>query len=435
MDELVERCDIRVGDVIGNKYTVEQQLGEGTFGKVFKVTDRPSRQPYALKLFKFWEMPADQRKGMLSRFLMEYETGQIKSNYLIHSEEYGYIKGNPYIVMEFCPNGDLLQLVNNNQHVDLLRISREILYGLKDLHSCGKVHRDLKPENVLIKADGTAVLTDFGISGDRKKKITVTDLFGRPTEITGTVIYMAPEQAKPKNREVTVLPTMDIFSFGVLIYQLITGVFPFGPLNSEDDMVLYLRYAREGKWNRTKLMEYPEGIQFDSAIAGCLHPDFKQRLQTVDNVLSLLPLPENKGQAVHRHQAGFVPQQVENGILLRIMQGEEYGSVYKLNELLHGKSKVITVGCHDQFVHNLFPVTENLTRYISRKHCTLELASDNQWIIRDGQWDRNATATNGWKNSLNGTFVNSTEISSIGMPIKQGDIISIGDVKMRVEGY
>jgi serine/threonine protein kinase len=432
MDELVERCDIRTGENIDSKYTVEKFLGEGTFGKVFKVHDAQSRQTFALKLFKFWEMPSDQRKGMMSRFRMEYETGLIKSNYLIRSVAHGFIKGNPYLVMEFCPNGDLMNLIEKKPNVDLVKIGKEILYGLKDLHTCGKVHRDLKPENVLIKSDGTAVLTDFGISGDRKKRITVTDLFGRPTEIQGTVIYMAPEQAKPKNREVTVLPTMDIFAFGVVIYQLITGEFPFGPLNSEDDMVLYLRYAREGNWNRKRLLDFPEGAGFEPAVSGCLHPDFKQRLQTVDHVLALMP--QSSGSSYH-NSAMFVAPQAVNGILLRIMQGEEHGEVYKLNDLLQGHSKVLTAGCNDPFVKNHVCIVENFTRYISRKHCTFELSAGNQWFIRDGQWDRNATATNGWKNSLNGTFVNSTEVPDTGIPVKPGDIISIGDVKLRVEGY
>ncbi|MDR2232898.1 MAG: kinase, partial [Tannerella sp.] len=96
MVELVERCDIREGESIADKYSVEKLLGEGTFGKVFKVTDRHNRQPFALKLFKFWELPADQRKGMSSRFQMEYETGKIKSKYLIQSVECGFIKGNPF---------------------------------------------------------------------------------------------------------------------------------------------------------------------------------------------------------------------------------------------------------------------------------------------------------------------------------------------------
>jgi pSer/pThr/pTyr-binding forkhead associated (FHA) protein len=115
------------------------------------------------------------------------------------------------------------------------------------------------------------------------------------------------------------------------------------------------------------------------------------------------------------------------------MQGEDHGAVYKLNDYLQGKGKMITVGCNDPFVRNLLPLTENLSRFISRKHCTLEQTTRNLWYIRDGQWDK--TATNGWKQSLNGTYVNSTEVSFTGMPIMPGDIISIGDVKLRVEGY
>ena len=429
-DIIAERCDFQAGDYIGEKYVIEKLLGEGAFGKVFKVNDRASRQLYALKLFKFWELPSKQRQAMASRFQMEYETGQIKSNYLVRSVGSGKVKGNPYIVMEFLPNGDLCQLVSNNRNVDLVKIGREILCGLKDLHRCGKVHRDLKPENVLIKADGSAALTDFGISGDRQKRITVTDLFGRPTEIAGTVAYMAPEQAKPKNREVTVLPTMDIFAFGVMMYQLITDEFPFGPLTDENELVLYIQNAREGKWNRNRLANHPVGKKFDEVLAGCLMSDYKQRLQTVDMVLSLMP--QSAGFA-YESAGSLVKHNIVNGVLLRIMQGEEHGAVYKLNELLRGKSRIITVGCNDPLTNNLMPIVENLSHFISRKHCTIELSKDNQWFIRDGQWDK--SAADGWKRSLNGTFVNSTEVSVAGMPFRPGDIISIGDVKLRVEGY
>ena len=426
----VERCDIRTGENIDQKYTVGKLLGEGSFGKVFKVKKQDNGQIFALKLFKFWELTSQQRQTMLSRFQMEYETGQIKSNYLVNSVDCGYIKGNPYIVMEFLPNGDLWQLVKNKRNIDLVKIGNEVLYGLKDLHRYGKVHRDLKPENVLIKADGAAALTDFGIAGDRQKRITVIDLFGRPTEIAGTVAYMAPEQAKPKNREVTVLPTTDIFAFGVMMYQLITGAYPFGILKDQNDMVRYIQNVREGNWNRKRLTGNPVGKKFENVITGCLKPDFKQRLQTVDMVLSLMP---QRADFDYEHAGDSIQRDIINGVLLRIMQGEEHGAVYKLNELLGGKGRVITVGCNDPLVKNILPVTENFSRFISRKHCTLEMAIDKQWFIRDGQWDK--SATNSWRPSLNGTFVNSTEVSSAGMPILPGDIISIGDVKLRVEGY
>jgi serine/threonine protein kinase len=323
-----------------------------------------------------------------------------------------------------------LQLVDKSKDVDLVKIGREVLLGLNDLHRCGKVHRDLKPENVLIKADGTAALTDFGISGDRKKRITVTDLFGRPTEIAGTVAYMAPEQTKPKNRDVTVLPTMDIFAFGVMLYQLLTDKYPFGELNDQNDMVLYIRNAKEGNWNRQRLTGHPVGKKFDSVIAGCLRSDFKERLQTIDMVLSLMPQGTD---CVCEKPDNYMRYGAVNGILLRIMQGEDYNMVYHLNDLLRNKSRVITVGCNDALTGNSLSLTENLSCFISRKHCTLERNADNQWFIRDGQWDKNAV--NGWKQSLNGTFVNSTEVSTDGIPVRPGDIISIGDVKLRVEAY
>ena len=430
MNEIAERCDFRTGEHIGEKYTVEKLLGEGAFGKVFKVKNRYDGQSLALKLFKFWEMPLEQRKIMSHRFQMEYETGKIKSKYLVNSFDRGFVKGNPYIVMEFLPNGDLWQLVKKRGKVDYIKVGKEILYGLKDLHHSGKVHRDLKPENVLIKADGTVALTDFGIAGDRKKRITVTDLFGRPTEIAGTVAYMAPEQANPKNREVTVLPTTDIFAFGVMMYQLITNEYPFGHLENQDDMVIYIRNVREGKWNRKRLAVNPVGKKFDQVISGCLKPNFKERLQTVDMVLSLMPGSTN---LAYEKSDIFLQNEIVNGVMLRIMQGEDYGAVYKLNDLIRGKNRIITVGCNDPLVNNLLSITESHSRFISRKHCTLELGTGNKWFIRDGQWDK--SATNGWKNSLNGTFVNSTEVTFDGTPIHPGDIISIGDVKLRVEGY
>ena len=432
MNALVERCDFDIGDLIAENYTIEKTLGEGSFGVVYKVKERSSGITYALKLFKFWEMNPKEREAMFARFKMEFETGQVKSHYLVKSIEHGVIKGNPFIVMEFCPNGDLLQFVRKQKKTDFVQIGKEILYGLKDLHSCGKVHRDLKPENVLIKQNGGAALTDFGLSGDKNKRITVRDLLGRPTFIAGTVAYMAPEQAKPKNMEVTVLPTMDLFAYGVMIYYLTTHKFPFGALDNHNDLVVYFKNSREGIWDKNSLSQNPEGKKFYPIISHCLIPDFKKRVQTVDAALALMPTSNDAG-ITYQSSGQAIQYKVVSGILLRVMQGEAHGSIYKLNELIKGKSRVVTMGRSDRDVCNTLPITENHSAYISRKHCTLELSTNHRWFIRDGQWDREVK--NGWRNSLNGTFVNATEVTSDGVAIEPGDIITIGDVKLRVEGY
>ncbi len=427
-----QRIDFKVNDRIDNRFLVEKELGEGSFGKVFKVSDNVGGA-YALKLLKLWEVHPEIRTQLSERFEMEFRTGQIDSPYLVHSHSSGYVSGNPYIVMEYCPNGDLSAHISSG-NTNLMLWSRQILYGLKALHACGKVHRDLKPENVLIKQDGTAALTDFGIAGDRNKRMTERNIMGKPTQIFGTYGYMPPEQVNPRRGDATVLPTTDIFSFGVLMYHMFTGQLPFGSLNDHNDLAIYIQNAREGRWNRNILDSSHNGKIFRNIIEGCLEPDFKTRLPSADAVLRLVPEVSSDTFRVEDIPGYMSGGKGSSCILLRIMQGEEYGKTYRLNDLLESGKRILTMGRQDESVNNSIPVVEEDSCYISRKHCTLEWDMDTvRWYMRDGQWDGNSTG--GWRNSVNGTYVNSSEVSLAGMAISPGDIISIGDVKLRVEQY
>jgi len=420
-----QRCDFYLNDVIDDKYQVVEVLGEGGFGKVFKVKI-PTGQLYALKMLKLWTIPLDVRQQLIDRFDMEYQTGKIDSYYLVHSSDHGMVQGNPYIVMEYCSNGDLMQWMNRSTP-DLKRVGKEILFGLKDLHRCGKVHRDLKPANVLIRDDGSAALTDFGIAGHRNKRMTERG------QILGTRPYMPPEQLDPK-KDATVLPTTDIFSFGVMMFQLITGSFPFGRLDNNLFVEIYHRRVIGGVWDKDQLTGSEVGKSFLPVIEGCLEPDYKKRLQSVEKTLELMPRCVDDVE--YRSYAQPLHLTVKKGVLLRVMQGEEFGKVYHLNTLLREGQRVITIGRHDSETKNTIAVVENQSSYISRQHCTLEMSDESiQWFIRDGQWTAKAGSRGEWKRSLNGTFVNSAEAGIDGLMIQPGDIISIGDVKLRVEGY
>lgn len=456
---IAERCSFAVGDMIDNRWKVNVILGEGTFGQVFKVNEINNGRVYALKLLKLWEIQATERASLMKRFDREYETGQIKSNYLVHSLDKGNVKGNAYIVMDYCQGGDLRGAVKQS-HLDLALIGKQVLLGLKDLHLNGKVHRDLKPENVLLQDNSHAVLTDFGISGDRNNRLTNRGWLGVPKEIFGTIAYMPPEQMNPPRGNATVLPTTDIFSFGVMMYELITGRLPFGKLDSESDVPVYVNNGKNGVWDRAQLNNAVFGNDWITVIEGCLVPDYKLRLQTIDDVMATLPKPkskENDFESVHQNNAPFC-KDTTHGVLLRVMQGEESGKVYVLNELLSDdNSSVICVGRATDDVWNNIRIKEEESTYISRKHCTIEKDPQRDlWIIRDGQFRTQCmlglrmnhvfpcgycTAyctshgpKNIWKESLNGTFVNSQEVPVTGTVIHPGDIISIGDVKLRVEG-
>lgn len=426
------RCSLAIGDTIDNRYRVTRILGEGSFGKVYAVRDNAGGQ-YALKLLKLWEVPPEIRESLVARFDMEFETGRIESPYLVHSVSHGMAEGNPYIVMEYCPGGDLLG-VSNSERVDYTKVAIHVLMGLNALHKRGKVHRDLKPENVLVKVNGDFALTDFGISGDRNKRMTERNLLGKPKQIFGTYAYMPPEQLNPK-RDATVLPTTDVFSFGVMMYQLLTCELPFGRLSTEGDLASYLRNGREGRWNRTLLQSTDGGEAWAGLIEGCLMPDFQRRLQTTDDVLRLVPQAQRVRGTVREDYDDFQTR-IVNGVLLRIMQGEEYGRVYKLDEMLRGDRAILLMGRRDNRVRNDVAIVEEQSSYISRRHCTLELDYDiGSWVIRDGQWDRSQTGPPCWRSSMNGTYVNSREVPPEGLAFGPGDIISIGDTKLRVEAY
>ncbi len=418
-----ERCDCRPGDLVGMKYRVDKVLGQGSFGVVYQVRDMDDKV-WALKLLRLWDVPSTIRQPLISRFEMEYKTSCIRSRNLVHSVDSGYFKGNPFLVMEFCDGGDLSKYVGKSD-VQLSRIAYDVLNGLHDLHANGKVHRDLKPENVLFKADGTAVLTDFGISGDRNKRMTERNIFGKPTQIFGTYAYMPPEQVNRARGNSTVLPTTDLFSFGVMMYQLITGELPFGKLEDQNDLVRYQKRGKAGEWDRIRLTSMPEGRKWENLIAKCLVPDLKDRIHSAKEAMALLP---DAGITV----SGGAEQESKSASssikVLRVMQGKEYGKIYDLNELVNESGRrLLTIGREEV---NSIPIADYSESYVSRRHCTLENIGASYWQIRDGQWDaENCT----WKNSMNGTYVNSDMVSENGKLLQNGDIITIGDVKLKYD--
>lgn len=424
--QVVDRCDFKHGNVVDNRYTVKKVLGEGSFGVVYLVEDRTGGA-YALKLLRLWEVPSDIRKPLMDRFEMEFRTGQIDCDNLVRSTDYGIVGGNPFIVMEFCPGGDLEPHLGRCES-QAPRFCTDILTGLKALHVHGKVHRDLKPENVLFKHDGKAALTDFGIAGDRTHRMTQRNIFGKPNQIFGTYAYMPPEQVNRARGGATVLPTTDIFSFGVLAYQLLTGVLPFGTLESHNDLAEYQKRGKNGQWERSRLANMAYGQQWAKVIEGCLHPDFKHRLQSVDDVLRMLPRDGGCAPVACPVFASCQPSAPSQGVVLRVMYGEEYGRIYDLRRLLGVKGRILTVGRQNC---NSVCIKSDMSDYVSRFHCTIETSADcRQWTVRDGQW-RNELRQ--WAESTNGTYVNSVPVGRNGYFLKAGDIITVGDVKLRFE--
>lgn len=317
----------------------------------------------------------------------------------------------PYFVMDYCSGGNLERLLQSNPSEETKKhIAEYILYGLHDLHRNGKIHRDLKPENVLFDNLANPRLTDFGISGHINIQLTVVNNDDKPEQVFGSYAYMAPEQLSPTKRKNTLLPTIDIFSFGVVCFELMTGKLPFGPWNHFDDIDPYIRRAAAG--DHDELEDQIDPL-WRHIIHKCLMADREQRFQNIGEILSLLN-PDNND----------VHQPVNTVFSLQILDGEEFGRIYPVT-----LRSILRMGRESDTTDNEVALHETITNYISRRHATFENIEDEVYI-RDGQWDDSQSI---WCKSKNGTYVNGIKINpNDGLKLFRDDIITIGNTSIKI---
>ena len=424
------RINVNIGDRFDGKYDIISSLGEGTYGSVYKVhcLDRKVR---ALKILRLWEVSNDLHESLVFKFKQEFETSRIDSEFLIHSIDFGVVSGNPYIVMEYCPGGDLTKYISQGE-TRLADYARDILEGLHALHSAGKIHRDLKPENVLVKEDGHAALTDFGVVGemDKSKRKSDVGIFSkRPRQAWGTPLYMAPEIYDRQGGGVTYLPTVDIWSFGVMMYEMLTkGSFPFGNIETIEDLPKYQENAKQGRWDYNNLRDLGVDNGWISIIGKCLQPSFKNRYQSVLELMSdMKPMIgdfSKKHVMEHKSRSPLLTS-------IAITQGKNVGALCRSNDLIESRRRMVRVG---REYHNDIVLVETDNTYVSRYHFTIEKSPNGAyWTIFDGQWNKNERR---WVTSTNGTYLNSTPVPPKergGLRVFTGDIITAGEFKLKVE--
>lgn len=415
----------KIGEWIDG-YQIIDLLGEGTFGIVYKVINR-KEEAFALKMIKLWEVAYEKERLLIfQRFMREFEIGYQKSPHLVQSFDCGNVEGNPYFTMELCPKGDLTQFTGRTiEPQKINKIAYQTLCGLQELHQRGFFHRDLKPSNVLIDTNGNAKLADFGIAGHKNSRMTARNIFGHAHQIFGTWAYIAPEQANNKTAFKALDAVADIYSFGVMMYEIFTGQYPFAPfqLTSEGDVVEYIKNAAKGDaeglrhhWNKLP-------NNWGTIIKTCIEVDYQhKRYQSIGHIINALGY-----QSLDIHYPKH--DSLKNELILQITYGEEMGKIYNLSQLMGNKSEgILTLGRKDASIKNDVEIVEVSTTYISRKHATLEKwQNPKQWLIRDGQfWD------NKWQLSVNQTYVNSKLVGAGGRVIHPGDIITLGDTILRV---
>jgi tetratricopeptide (TPR) repeat protein len=218
----------RAGTVIGS-YKLLEQIGEGGFGVVFLAEQtEPVRRKVALKVLK----PGMDTRQVVARFEAERQALALMDHpHIAHILDGGETAlGRPYFVMELVRGAPITEFCDLGQLPvrQRLQLFLHVCQAVQHAHQKGVIHRDLKPSNVLVTLqDGTALVKviDFGIAKALGQQLTDRTVFTGFAQLIGTPLYMSPEQAALSNVDVDT--RSDIYSLGVLLYELLTGTTPF----------------------------------------------------------------------------------------------------------------------------------------------------------------------------------------------------------------
>jgi serine/threonine-protein kinase len=222
-------------DALGERYVLDQLIGEGAFARTYRGQDTRLARTIAVKLLRS-EYATDP--AFLERFHREARAAaKVDHPNVVHVYDYGGHDGAYFLVLQYVPGHDLKHQIEEQAPLppeDAIRIAREILGGLAAIHAAGIIHRDIKPQNVLIGLDGVPRVTDFGIAYEPGGR----NLLGLTSYglTLGTPAYMAPEQAQGE----PVRHATDIYSVGVVLFELLTGRMPFTAESALTMMVAHI---------------------------------------------------------------------------------------------------------------------------------------------------------------------------------------------------
>ncbi len=210
-----------IGQSVG-RYQILEQLGEGGMATVYKAHDTRLDRFVAIKVIRTDQFAPSMLTEMMRRFEREAKAlAQLSHPNIVHVHDYGEYEGAPYLVMEYLPSGNLEKRPNAPMPwQEALRILVPIAEALAYAHEHNIIHRDIKPANILLTEKGRPMLSDFGIAKILENKEAGT-LTSAGSSI-GTPEYMAPEQWVGEAG-----PQSDIYSLGVVLYELVTGRKPF----------------------------------------------------------------------------------------------------------------------------------------------------------------------------------------------------------------
>jgi serine/threonine protein kinase/Flp pilus assembly protein TadD len=268
--------ELTTGTTFADRYQIIEELGKGGMGNVYKVLDTKIKEKIALKLLKP-EIASD--KKTIERFSNELKfSRKIRHENVCQMYDLNEEKSMQYITMEYVHGEDLKRLIRKMGQMSAgqaISLAKQVCAGLSEAHKLGVVHRDLKPQNIMVDDEGKARIMDFGIARSLKGK----GMTGAGVMI-GTPEYMSPEQVEGKDVD----QRSDIYSLGVILYEMVTGRVPF---EGDTPFAIGIKQKSEIPREPGELnSQLPSDLS--KVIMKCLEKDKDKRYQSAGEVRSEL---------------------------------------------------------------------------------------------------------------------------------------------------
>jgi HEAT repeat protein/tRNA A-37 threonylcarbamoyl transferase component Bud32 len=265
---------LKPGDILEGRYKFIEKIGKGAFGTVLLMEDTVVEERLILK---FLNPNVSSDEEMMKRFVHELRySRKITHKNVIRIYDFLYIKGNYAISMEYFPSHTLGGEIVNEKPVDLKRAVKfgiDIATGMAVAHQAGIVHRDLKPANVLIDNDLLLKIVDFGVAAAQTQGDTQLTKTGY---VIGSPKYMAPEQILGKKVD----ERADIYSLGVIMYEMFAGVPPY----SRGDHMSVMYQHVQGKARQPIEINKELPVELNNLVMKCMSLDKAKRAQSMDEL-------------------------------------------------------------------------------------------------------------------------------------------------------
>ncbi|MCI0619286.1 serine/threonine protein kinase, partial [bacterium] len=286
------------GEMIG-PYEILSPLGKGGMGEVFRARDTRLEREVAIKILA-GSLSGD--KTAMSRFVREAKAlAALSHSNIIAIHDFGTDQGVSYAVMELLKGQTLREKLGSSKKLaitETLEIGIAIANGLTAAHSAGVIHRDLKPENIFLTNDGGVKILDFGLArrgatqSAEEERLASTITRSEVGVVVGTVPYMSPEQARAERVDART----DIFSFGAVLYEMLSGERLFARKTLADTVSAILN---------EKPPQLPVSLEMNEIIQHCLEKNPDQRFQSTRDLLFALKTASTGTQIVVSRPSGF----------------------------------------------------------------------------------------------------------------------------------